>query len=203
MSEPWNWQSVIDETQGLMSAGECLELAYWARQAPDGQALEVGHYTGLSTSVLLASLPAERILHTIDCQDWRPQAADVFERQRARFQRKRTLYVHTDYFQHVLPMLSGPFSFVFYDADHNAATNTWFWQLVRAKLAPRCILVYDDGDWPGQAVLGELAVQDGFARVPHAAFRRAIDMGPGDYQTQLDRAKRDPLTFTLEVMTRP
>ena len=60
-------------------------------------------------------------------------------------------------FRDALADLDEPFGFVFYDADHTAQGVADFWHLAHALLDERCLLVYDDGDWPEQATLGDLA----------------------------------------------
>ena len=60
------WEALREQTGGLLSATECAELAHWAREAGRCDALEVGHYTGLSTVVLLHGLTDGSRLTTID-----------------------------------------------------------------------------------------------------------------------------------------
>ena len=89
-----------------------------------------------------------------------------------------------------LSELLGTFGFVFYDADHTAAAVADFWDLAVDLLDDDCTLVFDDADWAEQSTLRSLAEADGFEVVTDIPFRR----GDGD--------KRDPSTYTLEVMLR-
>ena len=198
-----DWQELIDSTQGLMSAQECEELSRWAQVAPDGIALEVGHYTGLSTCVLLSSLPVDVALVTVDRRVWRPWSAEVFEKHVPRFVGERQLVVVVEESSVAISRIQDPIGFVFYDADHTSLDNERFWSAVKGKLADQCALVFDDADWEGQSTLGTLAMGDGFIRKEsRELFRHVSAEGYPSLQAMLDAGKRHPDTFTLEVMTR-
>lgn len=198
-----SWQEWIDSTDGLMSAQECEELARWASMAACGVALEVGHYTGLSTCVLLDSLPPTMPLITVDARKWRPEAAEVFDKYTPQFERDRPMRVFVEPFQSLIPRIADPIGFVFYDADHTAAGNRQFWSLVREHLADDCIVVYDDADWEGPATLQPLAEEDGFkASITREWYRHVTEIDDPDSQVRLDIGKRHPDTFTLQSMVR-
>lgn len=184
---------------GALSEAECAALGHLARGA-EGHALEVGHYLGRSTAVLLMALPPEVPLVTIDHHhgdDWCPETdVSVFRANVEPFIGDREFM---DVEGDMLAVVSGleqiktfgpPYGFVFYDADHSKHAVVDWWNAYRSLLAPSCTLAYDDADWEDQSILGELAKADGFRSIREREFYR----GPED--------KRDPETFTLEVMQR-
>lgn len=179
---------------GPLSVGECEALAQIAAATTAKSALEVGHYLGLSTAVLLSSLPADVHLVTIDHHrgdDWCPATSfDTFNENVAPFVGDRRFTAINDDMREALPGLLGRFGFVFYDADHTAAAVADFWELAAGLLEPECTLVFDDADWVEQSTLRGLAEADGFQVVTDMPFYRP----EGD--------KDDPETYTLEVMRR-
>jgi predicted O-methyltransferase YrrM len=179
---------------GPLSESECHKLAEIAAATHATRALEVGHYLGLSTSVLLASLPAEVEFVTIDHHQgdqWCPVTKfDEFTENVAPYVGDRSFTVLNQDMRTVIPMLSGQFGFVFYDADHTATAVADFWELAARLMAPDCTLVFDDADWAEQSTMRTLAEDDGFVVVTDQPFVRTS----GD--------KHDPKTYTLEVMRR-
>ncbi len=184
---------------GPLSEAERIRICKEAAWTTARQALEVGHYLGASTSLLLHSLPSRCSLSTIDhhCGD-----VSTPEVKYEDFQANTQPYVGDRVFDcFIMDMrdalsklaVSGwwRYGFVFYDADHTEQGVRDFWQLARGLLADECTLIYDDADWPGQAVLGELAATDGF----HSVREREI-------VRHMPQDKVDPRTFTLEVMRR-
>lgn len=183
-------QSIV----GALSVSECEVLADVAASTTTTSALEVGHYYGLSTAVLLDALPPGCELVSIDHHQgdqWAPsvpvakfeQNVDPFVGDR------RVRFINADMLD-AIPDLTESFGFVFYDADHTAQAVADFWRVAVDKLAARCTLVYDDADWADQSTLRALAEADGFRVVTDRPFHR----GDGD--------KHDPRTYTLEVMER-
>ena len=80
---------------------------------------------------------------------------------------------------------------MFYDAEHSDEACHGFYWRVKPLLAKRCILAFDDADWPEMSELGRLAVEDGgFEDVT----RRDL------YRSNEDKANR--ATYTLRVMAR-
>ena len=69
---------MFEQIPGPLSVRECDVLAALASSTKASRALEVGHYLGLSTSVLLQSLPARCELITVDHHQgdewWAPPA---------------------------------------------------------------------------------------------------------------------------------
>lgn len=185
------------EIAGALSEAECAALAHVARGAT-GHALEVGHYLGRSTAVLLMALPPDVPLITVDHHqgdEWCPDTdPDLFRANVEPFVGKREfVFVDGDMLEPETVWVveaAAPYEFVFYDADHTKHAVVDWWNACRPLLAPSCTLAYDDADWDDQSILGELARADGFESIRTREFYR----GPED--------KRDPETFTLEVMRR-
>lgn len=158
------------------------------------RALEVGHFEGRSTAVLLENLPAGCTLTTIDHHGgdrWMPA------------------YSPTAFYANVQPYINRPFTFtnadmmlalhdlapgwdfVFYDADHELLAMSAFWAALEPLLAEHCLVVFDDADWEDQGQLTDLAAAAGF---------EVIDLGVAWVRHPLD--KQDPRTFTLQAMGR-
>lgn len=179
---------------GPLSVAECQALAKLAASTTTTRALEVGHYLGLSTAVLLDSLPPGCELVTIDHHrgdEWCPAtSADEFLANVDPFIGDRLFVFVNDDMRSALADVGSGFGFVFYDADHTASAVADFWDLAAGLLAERCVLVFDDADWAEQGTLRSLAEADGFEVVTGHAFYRG------------DHDKHDPATYTLEVMQR-
>ena len=179
---------------GPLSESECHKLAEIAAATNATRALEVGHYLGLSTSVLLASLPADVAFVPLDHHQgdqWCPGTKfEEFGENVAPYVGDRSFTAFDQDMRTVLPMLSGQFGFVFYDADHTATAVADFWDLAARLMAPECTLVFDDADWAEQSTMRTLAEDDGFVVVTDQPFVRTS----GD--------KHDPKTYALEVMRR-
>jgi predicted O-methyltransferase YrrM len=195
-----SWQPLIDANAlkqsitGPLSVLECEALSTEAARASGSDALEVGHYKGLSTAVLLQSLPRGMTLWSVDhhkgdhwCPHTRPSE---FEGNVRPYVNGVALGPIFKPFSEALGSVPDELKFVFYDADHTTEACEQFWGCVSIKLAANCVLVFDDADWDGMARLRELAAVDGFEVVPGDPFRR----GPMD--------KATPDTFTLQVMAR-
>lgn len=188
----WRWLKA--RIPGALSVAECAVLAECARATDADHALEVGHYLGLSTAVLLLSLPAECALTTIDHHEGDDHSGaspvDDFARYVTPYVGHRPFASMHEDMTTALPVVVGPIGFVFYDADHSRAGVETFWTHAMPLLAERCTLVFDDADWPDQATLFGLAEAEGFRSLsdrPHA--RR-------------ERDKKHPDTYTLAVMGR-
>jgi len=183
-----------DVIEGALSVAECDKLAEVAAATTAKSALEVGHLFGLSTAVLLTSLPTDVHLVTIDHHggdDWCPATSfDVFNENVAPFVGDRRFTPINQDMREALPALLGRFGFCFYDADHTAEAVADFWELAAGLLEQECTLVFDDADWEEQSTLRGLAEADGFVVVTDTPFHR----GSGD--------KDNPATYTLEVMRR-
>ena len=179
---------------GPLSVAECQTLAKLAASTTTTRALEVGHYLGLSTAVLLDSLPPGCELVTIDHHrgdEWCPAtSADEFLANVDPFIWDRLFVFVNDDMRSALTDVGSGFGFVFYDADHTASAVAEFWDHAAGLLDERCTLVFDDADWAEQSTLRGLAEADGFTVVTSDPFWR----GDGD--------KHDPETYTLEVMER-
>lgn len=179
---------------GPLSVAECQKLSELAAATETVRALEVGHYLGLSTAVLLDSLPPGCELVTIDHHqgdEWCPATSpDDFLSNVNPFIGDRLFVFVNDDMRAALPTVGGGFGFVFYDADHTASAVAEFWDRAAGLLAERCLLVFDDADWAEQSTLRDLAEADGFKVVTGVRFHRG------------DHDKSDPETYTLEVMER-
>ncbi len=185
---------VLERVGGPMSFAECEALADLAAATTAHAALEVGHYLGRSTSVLLSSLPKWCSLVTIDHHegdDWCPATSfDTFLDNVTPYVGARKFTALNDDMRDALPQLLGRFGFVFYDGDHTAAAVADFWELAEPLLEDECTLCFDDADWAEQSTLRTLAEDAGFVVVTGREFYRPED------------DKDDPLTYTLEVMRR-
>lgn len=186
---------IPDTIPGPLSVHECEVLAERAAATTSSRAIEVGHYLGLSTAVLLEALPASCELVTIDHHQgdqWCPAtSAGEFLANVEPYVGGRTFTFVNEDMRTALPALEGRFGFVFYDADHTATAVAEFWALAVDLLEPDCTLIFDDADWEDQSTLIGLAESAGFASVRSEPFVRSTDDD-----------KRDPRTYTLEVMRR-
>ena len=189
-----NGAELKERIVGALSVAECDALADIAAATKAVRALEVGHYLGLSTAVLLEALPYGCELVTVDHHygdQWCPSTqVAAFEENVDPFIGDRPFSFLNDDMVSALPTLPGGFGFVFYDADHTAEADAAFWVAVEPLLAERCTLVFDDADWADQSTLRGLAEGSGFRVVTGRPFHRG------------DHDKHDPTTYTLEVMER-
>lgn len=184
------------DIKGALSVSECEVLAEHAGMTRARAALEVGHYLGLSTAVLLDALPPDCALVTIDHHmgDENCGVTDVHQfsanvSQHIGERAFRTMF--TDMREGLTELLNAsPFGFVFYDADHTAIGVQDFWLRARYLLEDDCLLLFDDADWESQALLRKLAEDDGFHSIRSRPFTRSV----GD--------KADDDTYTLEIMRR-
>lgn len=187
--------SIIGTVPGALSVAECHALADVATDTDTVYALEVGHYLGLSTSVLLAALPADCELVTIDHHRgdaWCSRTSfEEFLSNVKPFIGGRSFAAYDDDMAVVMPGLDAGFGFVFYDADHTASAVAQFWDLAADLLDDQCTLCFDDADWAEQSTLRDLAAADGFEVIRQREFWRA------DVED-----KYHPDTYTLEVMRR-
>lgn len=189
-----NYAALRERIAGPLSVTECEVLAEVAAATSAQRALEVGHYLGLSTAVLLDALPADCELVTIDHHGgdaWCPptSAGDFYENVEPLIGGRSFRFVNKDMVS-ALTDMSDRFGIVFYDADHTAAAVADFWDVAVPLLEERCTLIFDDADWAEQSTLRQLAEAKGFAAVTGRTFHRSRD------------DKRDPETYTLEVMER-
>lgn len=193
-----DWGELITVTSGLLSVPECEELSFWASKAGKCNALEVGHFTGLSTLVLLHSLENGSRLLTLDHHNGDGHApktpAYQFHILVGAFHPKRDVRLEVLFrdFREVLSsvLYENKWGFVFYDAEHTAAACLDFWREIEDDLSDRCVLAYDDADWNEMQLLGMLATAAGFKD----CTRRELVRGDG--------GKRDSNTHTLRVMRR-
>lgn len=179
---------------GLMSRAECFELAWWAslRKRPI-TALEVGHFRGLSTAVLMSSLPSESMFVTIDhhkgddrvCET----AVDECEKNLRGFVRPDLTYVphHEDYTV-FLAAFTGTWDLIFYDAQHTPEECERFWSALAGQFSKGCVLLFDDADWGCMERLYFLASDLGFVDRTRLAIQR------------LHNDKAHPDTNTLRAM---
>lgn len=183
---------------GLLSFSECVELMNWAGAC--GRlvtALEVGHFRGLSTLMLLRGLPEGSTLVTVDHHRGDVHVARGHSSPSAFMS---TIGKHGDLldrvklaaafipYQQLLTMHPGPYDFVFYDGQHTPEDCEEFWR--RVQLSPNCILCYDDADWECMQRLGELAEADNFKDVTRLVLQR------------LEDDKNADETYTLRVLRR-
>lgn len=193
------WEALRRDIPGALSLAELNVLAVEAGIASGRDALEVGHYKGLSTAAILDSLPERVRLWTIDHHQGdehsQPTSPTEFEENvrgyssgRPRDSRLVSLFAP---FEFALDSVPDDLGFVFYDADHGVEASASFWRLVQPKLGKRCVLVIDDADWQGGRRLNQLATGDGFEV---AEWSGPIYRG--------SRGKADPRTNTMGVLIR-
>jgi predicted O-methyltransferase YrrM len=188
-------ENLRKQIAGALSVAECVRLGEVASATTSSRALEVGHYLGLSTAVLLTSLPAGCELVTVDHHQGDAWSGGTLfgtflENVAPYIGDPRMFSAVNEDMRTALPQLDGTFGFCFYDADHTAEAVADFWQLAAPLLDESCTLVFDDADWAEQSTLRGLAEADGFTVVTTDPFVR----GAGD--------KDNPETYTLEVMRR-
>ena len=183
--------------------GGHLSLSEWSRLretvAGAKEVLEVGHYTGLSTSALLGGMDVSGRLTSVDHHEgdfWigpseRSYINDVVKEYSPE-DRPQVELVFRDFRDRVaLDMCLGPFDYVFYDADHESRAVHDFWNLYEPRFAGRCVLAFDDCDWPGMTLLESLAVKlGGFIDVTERSIFR--DRGQKVFSD----------TYTVRVMKR-
>ena len=190
-----HWEQLRREIPGALSVAEMNALAIEASMAKGGDALEVGHYKGLSTAVLLQSLPETMALWTIDHHqgdEWcSPTESAEFEANIAGYVGARPVTYIYNTFEEGLALVPDGLRFVFYDADHSVEASRLFWGCVAPKLAQSCVILVDDCDWDGPRCLVDLAVMDGFNVAPWTG---------SEYRGAQD--KSDPRTNTMEVLIR-
>lgn len=188
-------REVIRSIPGPLSHLESQTLADLASETDATRALEVGHYLGLSTSLLLLGFPPEVEFTTIDHHKgdfWCPATSfDEFMANVEPFVGARRFTPIDRDMADALPKLDGRFGFVFYDADHKKAAVAEFWSHAADLMDDQCTLVFDDADWDDQSTLRRFAEADGFEVVTGRELWRAER-----------RDKGHPDTYTLEIMRR-
>jgi predicted O-methyltransferase YrrM len=188
-------ENLRKQIAGGLSVAECVRLGEVASATTSSRALEVGHYLGLSTAVLLTSLPDGCELVTVDHHQGDAWSGGTLfgtflDNVAPYIGDPRLFSAVNEDMRTALPQLDGTFGFCFYDADHTAEGVADFWRLAAPLLDESCTLVFDDADWVEQSTLRGLAEADGFTVVTVDPFTR----GAGD--------KDNPATYTLEVMRR-
>jgi predicted O-methyltransferase YrrM len=191
-----NWASLILRKGGLLSPSECNQLETLARGS-DGDALEIGHYTGLSTCVIAWGLPEGRRFVTVDNHQWRSVSVDTFLENTDDFVYELDFELIVGDFQNHTP--PGPYGFIFYDASHAPADVGAFVSMLPDLAAEHCTVVFDDWDWTEDFTTLEPL---GFTLEPHELYRHEIEYSTGDLQVDYDLGKRHPDTFTLGVWKR-
>lgn len=189
------WSNLRSAIPGALSVCELNILATEASLARGRNALEVGHYKGLSTAAILDSLPEGIVLWTIDhhegdanCQP--TETAEFEDNIRGYAGQGNPVAIYAP-FEDALDSVPDDLRFVFYDADHSVEASESFWRLVQPKLGEYCVIIVDDADWQGGKRLHQLATLDGF---------KVAEWSGTTYRGSRDKA--DPRTNTIEVLTR-
>ncbi len=193
------WEALRRDIPGALSLTELNILAIEATDAKGRDALEVGHYKGLSTAAILGALPEGVRLWTIDHHEGdehcSPTSSTEFEENirgyADRRLQSRGLVAIFEPFESALESVPDNLGFVFYDADHSIEAVEDFWEIVHPKLSRVCSLLVDDADWPGSLRLMRLAENDGF---------RVAGWSGATYRGKRDKA--DPRTNTMGVLIR-
>jgi len=160
----WAWQVTLEDygelrerTHGLLAYRECEVLAEAAAAGEVRVALEVGHYGGLSTVVLLKTLPTGSTLVTIDHHEGDSWTAATSAE---------------GFVYNVQPFLNG-----------RVTMDPWFMDFETALRADSCVLAFDDADWDSVETLERLAADDGFVDTGVEVKREAMAKNDPDTQT--------------------
>lgn len=195
------WKDLRRKVPGGLSVSELHELCYWACGFQPHEALEVGHWNGLSTVALLHALPGGCRFTTIDHHlgddKISRSSRDTFlmsVADNATVANLSSFHVDfRDWKEALDPRFMDSevrYDFVFYDAQHTTEASSRFWSSINWLIDSTCLLLYDDADWDGMKPLGDLAIGEGFEDVT----RRPLQRLPGD--------KNNPETYTLRVLRR-
>jgi predicted O-methyltransferase YrrM len=190
-----NWADEILRTGGLLSPNECGWLVGLVRKS-EGDALEIGHYTGLSTIAIADGIGAGRRFVTVDNHQWRGVTVETFMENVRPASNASFELVVGNFQTHTPP---GPYGFIFYDASHAQNDVNAFVDMLPDLAAEHCTVVFDDWDWTEDFTTLEPL---GFTLEPHERYRHQIEYSTGDLQVDYDLGKRHPETFTLGVWKR-
>ena len=135
-----------------ISAAEGKFLHVLARAVNAGRILEIGTLGGYSTIWLARALPPHGKLITIEVD---AHHADVAQRNIARAQLADRIEVRVGAALDVLPTLSGPFDFIFIDADKETYVEYFEWAVKLAR--PGTLIVADNVVRKGEVVNADAA----------------------------------------------
>jgi predicted O-methyltransferase YrrM len=179
---------------GPLSSRECDYLDRIVSELAPRRLLEVGHYNGLSSCVLIAAMPDSATLVTVDHHrgdDWCPATSpDRYQGLIDSVRDGKDVDVRVADMLSVDYVAAGPFDFVFYDSDHHREPVEAWWAAALPSFADRCTLTFDDADWDEQSCLIGLAELAGFRSVRTHDFVR------------YEHDKLASQTFTVEWMVR-
>lgn len=132
---------LFKETRGAISIQEGVAIHWLARQAPEGDAIDLGTHCGKAAIMASAGFVTSRKFHLVDPgfdvnnaeawehsvqgssdKAWHGFHEDLFPVKVLRTvsdasQNPLTISSHGDYSLHAIPAINGPFSFVFIDSD--------------------------------------------------------------------------------------
>lgn len=176
---------------GLLSASEMVHLCrtvndYTYRRSRGLSILEVGHYMGLSTNVILYGVKGDDQLLSIDAHiadGWVPKS-DPGQYFSNMYRRKGLSTLIMD--SRGVQRLEG-FDVVFYDGDHADEQRRWTEMVIASETVD--LFIFDDRDFD----------------VPTVCCQMLRDAGWKDQSPDLRRLpndKRDPQTMTLGVFRR-
>ncbi|MHA2069054.1 MAG: class I SAM-dependent methyltransferase [Candidatus Thorarchaeota archaeon] len=145
--------SIRSHTHGGLSRRECLELYRQVKLHKPMNVLEVGHFRGLSTNIILSALPVGARMLTIDHHKGDKHTPEsnpsVFFNNIYKHARPTevSLEVCIAAFEDIEILNAQKcFDFVFYDAAHNASTCAAFWSWAKPVMRDNCLLLFDDAN---------------------------------------------------------
>lgn len=146
-------QELVAETEarkgrmaGMLSGaltGTLLQTLAWGVNAR--RILEIGMFTGFSALLLAAALPDDGELITCDVD---PEAIAIARRFFARSPDGKKIQVREGPALDTLQTLSGPFDFIFIDADKE--NYTAYYEAALPLLAPHGLIAVDNVLWGGR-----------------------------------------------------
>ena len=144
--------ALADETRRTLQApqmltgtieGRFLELLVWGTQAR--RVLEIGTYSGYSSLSMAAGLPPDGHIDTLEVSE---EHAEVARRYHAQSPYADRITVHVGPAVETLERLSGPWDFVFIDADK--VNYRAYYDAVLPQLAERGLMAIDNTLWSGR-----------------------------------------------------
>jgi caffeoyl-CoA O-methyltransferase len=123
--------------------GRFLELLIWGIQAR--RVLEIGTYSGYSSLSMAAGLPPGGHIDTLEISE---EHAEVARRYHAQSQYADRITIHVGPALETLEQLSGPWDFVFIDADK--VNYRAYYDAVLPQLAEHGLMAIDNTLWSGR-----------------------------------------------------
>jgi caffeoyl-CoA O-methyltransferase len=163
--------ALADETQRTLQSpqmltgtieGRFLELLVWGIQAR--RVLEIGTYSGYSSLSMAAGLPPGGHIDTLEISE---KHAEVARRYHAESPYADRITVHVGPALESLERLSGPWDFVFIDADK--VNYRAYYDAVLPQLAEHGLMAIDNTLWSGRVA------EDGDDETPETRALKALN----------------------------